>query len=224
MIEQIRAPSILAVVSCGRLPRAFTPGCGRACVHAQLTDTYDGVDSDSLSGTVSVKGKDQWATLWHNRTYTGSNLGSMEAWLLLRSIKTLALRVPRQAETATALAQWLCSLTRAAPGSTLDGPEGVVEQVWHVSLQADSKQFLGKGKQMEMGSACFGILLTKPEYALHLPHSLNLFTVRKRRVHSRCSWLTRLPQPATSLGGVESLIEQRRVSDAGADPRLSKLR
>ena len=29
-------------------------------------------------------------------------------------------------------------------------------------------------------------------------------------------------QPATSLGGVESLIEHRILSDAGADPCLSK--
>lgn len=30
-------------------------------------------------------------------------------------------------------------------------------------------------------------------------------------------------QPATSLGGVESLIEQRVASDSGADPRLIRL-
>lgn len=30
-------------------------------------------------------------------------------------------------------------------------------------------------------------------------------------------------QPATSLGGVESLIEQRVASDSGADPKLIRL-
>lgn len=30
-------------------------------------------------------------------------------------------------------------------------------------------------------------------------------------------------QPATSLGGVESLIEQRVQSDPGADPRLIRI-
>ena len=36
--------------------------------------------------------------------------------------------------------------------------------------------------------------------------------------------MTTLPnQPATSLGGVESLVEHRIQSDPGADPRLIRL-
>ncbi|KAK4058124.1 hypothetical protein OIO90_000863 [Microbotryomycetes sp. JL221] len=152
---------------------------------------YFGGHSDVLAGTVSVKGRDAWLKLWHNRTYTGSNLGS--------------LRVPRQVETATALAQWLQSLTRAAPGSDLDGPSGVVDIVWHSTLQADARELVGPGKQMETGSACFGLQTTKEVYATHLPHVLELFT------------------PATSLGGVESLIEQRVLSAPESDPRLLRL-
>ena len=34
-------------------------------------------------------------------------MGSLEAWLLLRSLRTLHLRVPRQSENAAGLAQWL---------------------------------------------------------------------------------------------------------------------
>lgn len=34
-------------------------------------------------------------------------MGSLEAWLLLRSLRTLHLRVPRQSENATILAKWL---------------------------------------------------------------------------------------------------------------------
>lgn len=102
---------------------------------------------------------------------------AVDAWLLLRSLRTLAVRVPRQAESATALAQWLCSLTRATPGSSLDGPADVIEQVWHVTLQDNARELVGKGKQMEMGSACFAFTCTKPSYAKALPHALRLFTV-----------------------------------------------
>ncbi|BGP12901.1 hypothetical protein JCM10213_005147 [Rhodosporidiobolus nylandii] len=161
--------------------------------------------SDALVGTVTVKNKGDWLKLWHNRTYSGSNIGSLEAWLLLRSVRTLTVRVERQAKTATALAQWLASLTRASPGSNVDGPYGVVEKVWHTALQEDARELLGDGKQLEKGPACFAILMTKEEYATHLPHQLKFFV------------------PTTSLGGVESLIEQRRVSDPGADPRLIRL-
>ncbi|KAM0793136.1 hypothetical protein ACM66B_000612 [Microbotryomycetes sp. NB124-2] len=166
---------------------------------------YFGGHTDVLAGTVSVKDKQSWLKLWHNRTYTGSNLGSLEAWLLLRSLRTLTVRVPRQVQTATALAQWLQSLTRAAPGSTLDGPADVVGIVWHATLQRDRKELVGRDMQMTMGSACFAMQTTKEVYATHLPHSLQLFT------------------PATSLGGVESLIEQRVVSAPESDPRLLRL-
>ncbi|ORY85385.1 Cys/Met metabolism PLP-dependent enzyme-domain-containing protein [Leucosporidium creatinivorum] len=166
---------------------------------------YFGGHSDTLTGTVSVRDKAQWLQLWHNRTYTGANPGSMESWLILRSLRTLPLRITRQATTATALAQWLASLTRAAPGSTLDGPSGVIEEVWHGTLQKNASTLIGEGKQMSLGSACFAFSTTKPIYAEWLGHVLKLFV------------------PATSLGGVESLIEQRSVSDPGADPRLIRL-
>ena len=45
--------------------------------------------------------------LWNIRTYLGNMMGSLESWLLLRSLRTLHLRVPRQSENATGLAQWL---------------------------------------------------------------------------------------------------------------------
>ncbi|KAI5478289.1 hypothetical protein MNV49_005244 [Pseudohyphozyma bogoriensis] len=160
--------------------------------------------SDALSGTVSVKEKSEWMQLWHNRTYTGSSPGSLESWLVLRSLRTLGIRVARQSATATALAQWLSSLTRAAPGTDLDGPAGVVKKVWHTSLQ-QGESFIGEGKQMTAGPPCFAILLEKKSYAERLPHVVKYFMA------------------ATSLGGVESLMEQRVVSDSGADPCLIRI-
>lgn len=150
--------------------------------------------SDALMGVVVVKDKDQWMSvshrleetcfehhpvqavlvdndlqlqLWHLRTYTGSNSGSLENWLLLRSLRTLALRVPRQSETATALAKWLASSEASH----------VVEHVWHATLQPDATDFIGEGKQMSMGASCFAMLMRKPVYAEHLGHALKLFTV-----------------------------------------------
>ncbi|GAA6005706.1 hypothetical protein JCM10207_005301 [Rhodosporidiobolus poonsookiae] len=199
------AGAVLAVDSTFAPPPLQDPFKWGADIVMHSATKYFGGASDLLAGTVSVKSKEDWLKLWHNRTYTGSNLGSLDTYLLLRSVRSLPLRVKRQAETATALAQWLAALSRASPGSDVDGPAGVVEKVWHTSLQEGAGEVLGEGKQLEAGPACFGLLLTKAEYATHLPHSLGCFV------------------PATSLGGVESLIEQRRVSDPGADPRLIRL-
>ena len=43
-------------------------------------------------------------------------MGSLESWLLLRSMRTLHLRVPRQSQTATALVAWLHELTGIPKG------------------------------------------------------------------------------------------------------------
>ena len=40
----------------------------------------------------------------------GPNLAPMDSWLMLRSLKTLGVRVERQAENARAIAAWLCTL------------------------------------------------------------------------------------------------------------------
>ena len=114
----------------------------------------------------------------------------MEAWLLLRSLRTLHLRVPRQSTNATTLAQWLDRLAKTPEGESYDGvPGGLIVQVWHTTLQGVDGKTWSPAEQMEGGgSPCFAILLTKPEHAAVLPASLEYFV------------------NATSLGGVESLI------------------
>ncbi|KAF8897441.1 Cys/Met metabolism PLP-dependent enzyme-domain-containing protein [Infundibulicybe gibba] len=179
---------------------------GADCVLHSATK-YFGGHSDLLAGILVVKSLQEWQILMNDRTFLGSMMGSLEAWLLLRSLRTLHLRIPRQSATATALAQWLASVASAPIGKSFDGaPSGVLEKVWHSSLQGIDSRGFDPSKQMEGGwNATFAVLFTKPEYALGFPHCLKFFV------------------PATSLGGVESLVEHRLQSDPGADPRLVRL-
>ncbi|KAN0061696.1 hypothetical protein ACQY0O_005688 [Thecaphora frezii] len=185
---------------------------------------YFGGHSDVLCGVLAVKEKQHWDALWKDRTFLGSTLGNLEAYLLLRSLRTLTLRVERQSQTATKLAHWLHTL------SLPDPPEGsvdeadkeiayatVVGRTWHCSLQprtdVDNDPLAkteGWGfdprQQMAGGwSPTFAFRTIKPEYARLLPHLVTFFT------------------PATSLGGVESLMEHRKVSDSSEDPRLIRV-
>ena len=66
--------------------------------------------------------------------------------------------------------------------------------------------------------------MTKEQYAALLPHAVKYFIVSAASVCAGfgLGGLTRM-QPATSLGGVESLMEQRVHSDPGADPRLIRI-
>jgi len=137
----------------------------------------------------------------------GSPLGSLEAWLLLRSLRTLHLRVPRQSASATVLARWLNSISKTPVGETYDGiPGGVLSYVWHSSLQAADERGFEPKHQMQGGfNATFSILFAEPRHAAKFPHLLRYFV------------------PATSLGGVESLVEYRLQSDPSSDPRLVRL-
>lgn len=185
---------------------------------------YFGGHSDLLCGVLAVKDKNEWTSLWTDRTYFGANLGSMEAYLLLRSLRTLTVRVQKQSRTATLLAAWLHSLSSNQDGQVAAEDEPfaggkIVARTYHSSLQPrnDLDDLVTKGttpedptfdpaQQMPGGHApTFAFRTVKPEYATFIPHLTTYFT------------------PATSLGGVESLLEHRCKSDPTEDARVVRV-
>ncbi len=145
--------------------------------------------SDVLGGVLVAPTAEQAAALRAERTVSGAVPGALEAWLTLRSLRTLALRVQRQSESATLLAAWL---------------EGRVARVWHPSLPAHPGHKIA-GEQMRGPGGVLSIELDSAEAAQALPPRLRLF------------------RNATSLGGVESLIEWRRQHDPNAPPGLLRI-
>ncbi|KAL0579012.1 hypothetical protein V5O48_003007 [Marasmius crinis-equi] len=169
---------------------------------------YLGGHSDLLAGVLIVKTEEEWSKLLHDRTYMGMVAGSLESWLLLRSLRTLHLRIPRQSENATALAKWLQAIVEeTASGQPYDGvPPGVLKQVYHSALQQTDAHGFHPKIQMEGGyNALFAITLTDVKKARHLPQH------------------TQVIINATSLGSVESLIEYRHRVDPREDPLLIRL-
>ncbi|KAL1755670.1 Cys/Met metabolism PLP-dependent enzyme-domain-containing protein [Schizophyllum commune] len=159
---------------------------------------YFGGHSDLLCGMLVVKTQGEWEQLWTDRTYMGNTLGFMEAWFLLRSLRTLHLRVPRQSGSATVL---------TPEGQFFDGiPGSVIKKVWQSSLQGVDSHGFDPKKQMESGwNATLAMELSHAEYGRLLPHTLQYFVA------------------ATSLGGVAILIEQRIQSDSASPPALVRL-
>jgi len=168
---------------------------------------YFGGHSDLLMGVLVARSREEWEKLWKDRTFLGTMPGSLEAWLLLRSLRTLHLRIPRQSQNATAIVQWLSKLAETPTGQEFDGaPGGVVETVSHASLQGKDSKGWEPSIQMEGGwNATFSMKFYESAKAFKFPYLLNYFV------------------PATSLGGVESLIEQRYQSDSRQDPKLLRL-
>ena len=147
--------------------------------------------SDVVLGAMVTSNPDIRSALLHHRTIHGGIAGPFEAWLALRGLRTLALRVERSQQTAWVLAERLSTHPR-------------IEAVRFPGLPADPGHDRAKAQMKGFGSIiCIQLApaggLTGADAADQLVRAVDL-------------WL-----PATSLGGVESLIERRRRHTAEPD-------
>lgn len=145
------------------------------------TKFYNG-HADLLGGVlVTAEENERWDLVHWIRTHSGGVMGAFEAWLLLRGMKTLYLRVDRASESALAIAHHF------------EGHPSV-ETVLYPGLESHPGHEVAK-TQMDRGYGAMLSLLVKGgfEAAHRVATSTGVFI------------------PATSLGGVESLIEHRAV-------------
>ncbi|HPH18090.1 MAG TPA: PLP-dependent aspartate aminotransferase family protein [Haliscomenobacter sp.] len=153
------------------------------------TTKYFGGHSDILGGAVILKEKGSIAARIRAIQGTGGGVPSpFDCWLLNRSLATFPLRMPVHSSNAQALAQFLHH-------------QPAIERVYYPGLPTHPNHEIAKA-QMQGG---FGGMLSIEvkrgmEKAIELAENLHIFT------------------HATSLGGVESLIEHRRSAE-GLHPR-----
>ncbi|KAI0135218.1 cystathionine gamma-synthase [Daldinia grandis] len=164
---------------------------------------YFGGHSDMLCGVLAIHPRHAgtWIRqLREERLVLGSVMGSFEGWLGVRSLRTLELRVRKQSADAEKLVSWLAG----EAGRTDSAVGALVAQVRHASLQTAELQRGGWLREQMPGGfgPVFAVYLRDADDARRLPSKLALF------------------HHATSLGGVESLIEWRAMTDAGVDRRL----
>ncbi len=145
--------------------------------------------SDVIAGVLVAKADDdQWQAVRFQRTFGGAILGPMEAWLLLRGMRTMHLRVQRSSESAMIIAR------------ELDG-HGRISRVLYPGLASHPGHAIAR-RQMHGGfSGLLSVLVDGDAAAT-------------RAVATR----TRVFVPATSLGGVESLIEHRATVEGPNSP------
>jgi len=136
-----------------------------------------------------------WAEIMADRHDAGAIIGAFEAWLLIRGMRTLPLRVERMSRNAQQIAKFL----EKHPN---------VEEVLYPGLARHEGHALA-AKQMQGG---FGSLLS---FIVKSSQDDALKVVGKLQLIHR----------ATSLGGVESLIEHRLTIEphTGIPPSLLRL-
>lgn len=158
------------------------------------TTKYFGGHSDVLGGCLVVKEAGELSDqLRKVQALTGAVPSPFECWLVTRGIKTLSLRVKAQSSSATKLAEYLSQHPK-------------IEQVNYPGLPEHPQHDIAK-QQMKNG---FGGMLSvqvrgDAANALAFTGKLQLFTT------------------ATSLGGVESLVEHRKSIEGPTSPTPDNL-
>ncbi len=174
------AGAVLVVDNTAGTPVLSQPlGLGADIVMHSATKAMNG-HSDVLGGVLSTKQETPvWEAIRTDRADAGAVMGPFEAWLLLRGLRTLPLRVERMSENAMRIARHLA-----------DHP--AVEDVFYPGLETHQGHEIAK-RQMQGGYGGLLSVLVKgdKENALRVTGRLELFL------------------RATSLGGVESLVEHR---------------
>lgn len=154
---------------------------GADLVFHAATKYYNG-HTDVSGGILVTAATDQrWADVVAVRDSHGGIMGPFEAWLLLRGMRTLHLRVERASENALAIARHFEGHAKVAT-------------VLYPGLESHPGHDIAKA-QMDRG---FGGMLSI-RVAGGAPAARHVATA------------TRVWVPATSLGGVESLIEHRHA-------------
>ena len=151
-----------------------------ADIVAHAATKYLNGHSDVLAGALVCARKDAfWDRIRRHRHLTGGLPGAMEAWLLLRGMRTLFLRVRQQSASALAIARHFEGHAKVA-------------RVLYPGLESHPGHQVAC-RQMTDGFGGMLSILVRGGAA------------EARRVALAC----RVFLPATSFGGVESLIEHR---------------
>ncbi len=153
--------------------------------------------SDITGGVLSVNDVGQyWQDIMWVRKLQGTVLHSQDAWLLIRGMRTLFLRVERACQNAMAIATHFENHPH-------------IETVLYPGLSSDPGHEVAKRQTDGQFGGMMSIIVKGSEkHAIDVTRFCELF------------------YPATSLGGVESLIEHRKtVSGEGfpVHPRLLRL-
>ncbi|MEM6461172.1 MAG: aminotransferase class V-fold PLP-dependent enzyme [Pseudomonadota bacterium] len=153
--------------------------------------------SDVTAGALSVRDTgDQWQELARIRKLQGTALTSFDAWLLIRGMRTLFLRVEKSSQNALAIARHFVGHDH-------------VEAVHYPGLASDPGHEVARRQTIgQFGGMLSIIVRGNAQTAIDAARFCKVF------------------YPATSLGGVESLIEHRKTvsgADFPVDERLLRL-
>ncbi len=123
---------------------------------------YLGGHNDTLAGLAAVKGEELASQVRFLQNSVGGVLAPLDSWLILRGIKTLAVRLDRQEKNALRIAQWLS--TREEVG-----------KVYYVGLPEHEGYEISK-KQSDGFGAMISFTVGSPEKVKSILRSVRVVT------------------------------------------------
>ncbi len=158
------------------------------------TTKYFGGHSDVLGGCVVLAGNSDLEEKLHIiQTHSGGVPSPFDCWLICRGIQTLSLRVKAQTSNALELAKYL---------ETCEG----IDQVLYPGLPSHPQYTLASSQMKNGAGAMLSVLIKGGvDEAMQVSNNLKYFS------------------RATSLGGVESLVEHRKSIEGPQSPTPQNL-
>ena len=157
------------------------------------TTKYFGGHSDVLGGCVVLNNTNLASKIKSIQSLSGAVPSPFDCWLITRGIQTLHLRVHKQTENALKLADFLENHPK-------------IEKVLYPGLKSFPQHSLAKKQQKKGFGAMLSILLkASKEETIKISTRLQYFAT------------------ATSLGGVESLVEHRKSVEGEKSPTPDNL-
>ena len=192
----------LAVDSTVATPVLTQPLALGADIVMHAATKYLNGHSDLVAGALVTRENDElWARLRKVRAQIGGTLGSFEAWLLVRGMRTLHVRVAAQCESAMRIARHFEHHPR-------------VEAVLYPGLPS----FPGHAVARAQMPAGFGGMLS-----LRVKAPAGSGPSRGEAAAIAVAAHTQLWKRATSLGGTESLVEHRASIEGAGTPAPADL-
>ncbi|CAD5372610.1 Cystathionine gamma-synthase [Rubrivivax sp. A210] len=188
------AGALLAVDSTVATPLLTRPLALGADLVMHAATKYLNGHSDLIAGALVTRADNEhWQRVRRVRAQLGGTLGSFEAWLLLRGLRTLHLRVRAACASAQAIAEHFET-------------HPLVTAVLYPGLAASPGHAVARA-QMQGG---FGGMLSVRVYG---GEAAAIAVAAQTRIWKR----------ATSLGGVESLVEHRASVEGAGTPAPADL-
>ncbi|KAG2386889.1 hypothetical protein C9374_001924 [Naegleria lovaniensis] len=187
------------------------------------TTKFMGGHSDCLGGCVTTKSNGYASSLKSNRSVLGCVMGNLEAYLLLRSLRTLQVRVLHQSQTAEVVAKWL----HGQIGNEETNMQVTKVHYPNLAPEQSSQEGLTTTDQETAASTPKYKKLTNYEICQKQMNGkgpgILSFELKTAEGSRKLPQLLEIIEHATSLGGVESCIDYRFQWDRSTAPTLLRL-